>query len=273
MGTQQEPDRERSTAATAALDSVAGRRLVAELRTVKQLSGLSYARLEAVTPYSRASLERYINGKLFPSRHAVIAIAQACGADSQALSELWDEALHAGIAPLETATGEVATPALVEPLQPQEARLASTTAAEEPPSRPRRRRRLTIMIAVLTTVALLGLSLLVRSVIAPRPAAQPAPPTEGCRDYYADVHAYTIGQLCWVNATTRLTGVLVNGDAPNRATAQLCLSHVPDVCSQVLELATADPGQTVHLDRTVNLPPGHGAWVRACVRDFCSSWK
>jgi len=65
--------------------------LAAELRRVKQTAGLSYADLESRTPYSRSSLERYINGKLFPTREAVGAIAEACHADPVRLNELWRE--------------------------------------------------------------------------------------------------------------------------------------------------------------------------------------
>lgn len=67
-------------------------RLVGELRRVKQTSGLSYARLQAHTPYSRSSLERYINGKLFPTRQAVREIARACSADPEELLRIWDVA-------------------------------------------------------------------------------------------------------------------------------------------------------------------------------------
>jgi transcriptional regulator with XRE-family HTH domain len=70
----------------------AQQRLVAELRRVKQASGLSFARLQAHTPYSRSSLERYVNGKLFPTRQAVREIARACGADPEELLRIWDVA-------------------------------------------------------------------------------------------------------------------------------------------------------------------------------------
>ncbi|MGW5696096.1 helix-turn-helix domain-containing protein [Streptomyces asiaticus] len=79
---------------TLALASPAGRQLAAELRRIKQASGLSFARLEARTHYSKASLERYVNGKLFPGRDAVEDIAQACGADPGPLLEFWDDALN-----------------------------------------------------------------------------------------------------------------------------------------------------------------------------------
>ncbi|WP_406631509.1 helix-turn-helix domain-containing protein [Amycolatopsis sp. WGS_07] len=70
----------------------AAQRLAAELHRVKQASGLSYAELQARTPYSRSSLERYVNGKAWPAKDAVRAIAEACGSDPGHLTELWDEA-------------------------------------------------------------------------------------------------------------------------------------------------------------------------------------
>ncbi|MEV6849299.1 helix-turn-helix transcriptional regulator [Actinoplanes sp. NPDC051411] len=71
----------------------AHQQLVTELRRLKHASGLSYARLQAHTPYSRSSLERYVNGKLFPSRQAVCEIAQACGAEPDELLRIWDVAV------------------------------------------------------------------------------------------------------------------------------------------------------------------------------------
>ncbi|MFD2417281.1 helix-turn-helix domain-containing protein [Amycolatopsis pigmentata] len=84
-----------------------GRRLAAGLRQAKQSAGRSYADLECRTPYSRSSLERYINGKLFPTRDAVRAIAEACEVDPLPLLRLWEEcqppqALPAASQPTET---------------------------------------------------------------------------------------------------------------------------------------------------------------------------
>ncbi|PXX71414.1 ricin-type beta-trefoil lectin protein [Nocardia tenerifensis] len=67
-------------------------RLAAELRGIKQKAGHSFTHLQSRTSYSRSTLERYINGKLLPTREAVTAIARACDVDPQRLMELRDEA-------------------------------------------------------------------------------------------------------------------------------------------------------------------------------------
>lgn len=92
-------------------DSRAHWQLVRELRRVKQNSGLSFARLQARTPYSRSSLERYINGKLFPPRKAVDEIARACGANPGELLRIWDiaEAENQSVTP-EVVGPEAGTP-------------------------------------------------------------------------------------------------------------------------------------------------------------------
>jgi transcriptional regulator with XRE-family HTH domain len=66
--------------------------LADELRRVKCAAGLSFADLQSRTPYSKSSLERYVNGKLFPRRDAVQAMAKACDADPERLLKLWDAA-------------------------------------------------------------------------------------------------------------------------------------------------------------------------------------
>lgn len=79
-----------ATYRVARLRSRSGQALVAELRRAKDVSGLSYTQLQALTPYSRSALERYINGKMFPPRLAVQGIARACAADPESLLQLWD---------------------------------------------------------------------------------------------------------------------------------------------------------------------------------------
>jgi tetratricopeptide (TPR) repeat protein/transcriptional regulator with XRE-family HTH domain len=66
--------------------------LARELRLLKDRAGLSLARLATKAWCSRSSLERYLNGKVFPPRHIVLAIADACGADTKAVAALWERA-------------------------------------------------------------------------------------------------------------------------------------------------------------------------------------
>ncbi|MGW1275313.1 helix-turn-helix domain-containing protein, partial [Streptomyces sp. NPDC002491] len=71
------------------------RRLVVQLRQVKDHSGLSLAALASRTSYSRSSWERYLNGKTIPPRHAVETMAQVCGGDLIGLTALWEVAASA----------------------------------------------------------------------------------------------------------------------------------------------------------------------------------
>ncbi|NBM20528.1 peptidoglycan-binding protein [Streptomyces sp. GC420] len=68
------------------------RRLVVEMRRLKDHSGLGLAALAAKTPYSRSSWERYLNGKAMPPRQAVEALARVCGGDVAGLAALWEVA-------------------------------------------------------------------------------------------------------------------------------------------------------------------------------------
>ncbi|MFI2640359.1 DUF2690 domain-containing protein [Streptomyces sp. NPDC018610] len=69
--------------------------LHAELLALKQRSGLSYARISALTHYSKSSWERWINGKQFPPRGAVESFARAARTDARPLLELWERAERA----------------------------------------------------------------------------------------------------------------------------------------------------------------------------------
>ncbi|MCX5204712.1 peptidoglycan-binding protein [Streptomyces sp. NBC_00237] len=68
------------------------RQLVAQLRRLKDHSGLSLAALETRTSSSRSSWERYLNGRTPPSREAVGELARVCGSDPTRLLVLYDVA-------------------------------------------------------------------------------------------------------------------------------------------------------------------------------------
>lgn len=57
------------------------RKLIIQLRRLKDRSGLSLVSLESKTGYSRASWERYFNGKALPPRQAVEALARVVGTE------------------------------------------------------------------------------------------------------------------------------------------------------------------------------------------------
>ncbi|MFD4506315.1 peptidoglycan-binding protein [Streptomyces sp. NPDC058457] len=97
------------------------RRLVVELRRLKDHSGLSMAALASRTGFSKSSWERYLNGKVTPPRQAVETMADVCGGDRIGLAALWE------VATSHSAPGPTA-PAPREPEQPT----ASRAAPEEP---------------------------------------------------------------------------------------------------------------------------------------------
>ena len=66
----------------------AARRLVGELRTLKDTHGLSLAQLSASTHYSRASWERWLNGKRLITNAALTSVATRYGADLVMLTML-----------------------------------------------------------------------------------------------------------------------------------------------------------------------------------------
>ena len=89
-----------------------GRRLVGELRALKDGSRLSLAEIGTRTHYSRASWERWFNGKRLVTRPALTGFAVLCGIDAAPLLALLDEAVlepHAESEPdEESANGAVA---------------------------------------------------------------------------------------------------------------------------------------------------------------------
>lgn len=68
------------------------RELVTCLRRLKDHSGLSLKSLQAKTPFSASSWERYLNGKALPPPTAVEALATVAGADPAPLLVLRDAA-------------------------------------------------------------------------------------------------------------------------------------------------------------------------------------
>ncbi len=66
------------------------RRLTEELRAVKDTTGLSLSELAARTHYSRASWERWLNGKRVITEQALDALIGAVKCDGPRLRTLWD---------------------------------------------------------------------------------------------------------------------------------------------------------------------------------------
>ncbi|MGI5252040.1 helix-turn-helix domain-containing protein [Actinacidiphila glaucinigra] len=60
------------------------------LRRQVDRGGLSVAALAEATGYSRSSWERYLGGRLLPPRYAVVALAEATGADPAHFTTMWE---------------------------------------------------------------------------------------------------------------------------------------------------------------------------------------
>ncbi|MFJ4850524.1 DUF2690 domain-containing protein [Streptomyces sp. NPDC088733] len=71
------------------------REFTEQLRRQVDRGGLSAAALADATGYSRSSWERYLSARLLPPRYAVVALAQATGADPRHLVTLWEVAERA----------------------------------------------------------------------------------------------------------------------------------------------------------------------------------
>ncbi|MEU6232433.1 DUF2690 domain-containing protein [Kitasatospora sp. NPDC047058] len=76
--------------------SAPARRLTEELRAVKDATGLSLSELATRTHYSRASWERWLNGKRVVTEQALEALIKAVDCDGPALRALWASAAEAG---------------------------------------------------------------------------------------------------------------------------------------------------------------------------------
>ncbi|MER6396503.1 DUF2690 domain-containing protein [Kitasatospora sp. NPDC001603] len=71
--------------------SVPARRLTEELRAVKDATGFSLSELASRTHYSRASWERWLNGKRVVTEQALDALIGAVECDGPALRALWEQ--------------------------------------------------------------------------------------------------------------------------------------------------------------------------------------
>lgn len=111
------------------------RRLLGELRSLRERSGHSLAALAAVTPYSKSSWGRYLSGAQPVPRAAVVALCQVAGERPARLLALWEladaEWSGRGSYTVQVRTGTPGAPAAP----------AETGITAEPVARPSRRRR------------------------------------------------------------------------------------------------------------------------------------
>ncbi|MFF5444787.1 helix-turn-helix domain-containing protein [Streptomyces sp. NPDC012888] len=152
------------------------RQLAAEMRQLREATGLSLAALGRRTPYSKSSWERYLNGKQPPPRPAVEALCAVAGEHPARLLALWELA--------DAAWSGRARPA---PAGADGAREAATAPAPpDPPVRAAARRRRAAPAAVILCAG--GLAAAVALVLLPgsgprsQAAAEPERPVRnpGC---------------------------------------------------------------------------------------------
>ncbi|WP_328956915.1 helix-turn-helix domain-containing protein [Kitasatospora purpeofusca] len=84
------------------------RRLTEELRAVKDATGLSLSELATRTHYSRASWERWLNGKRVITEQALDALVGAVDCDGPKLRALWELTAAEGATAGDTAAGDTA---------------------------------------------------------------------------------------------------------------------------------------------------------------------
>ncbi|MBC3839896.1 helix-turn-helix domain-containing protein [Streptacidiphilus sp. 4-A2] len=110
--------------------SDAGRKLAEELRSIKDSSGLSLSAMAAATHYSKASWERWLNGKRLITTEGVRALAACTDSDPAGLLALLDEATEGTARP---ARKDVVIAATEEASRPEPAPLGD--AGGQPPAR------------------------------------------------------------------------------------------------------------------------------------------
>ncbi|MEU8514912.1 DUF2690 domain-containing protein [Kitasatospora sp. NPDC048722] len=89
------------------------RSLAEELRTLKDAAGLSLSELATRTHYSRASWERWLNGKRVITEQALDALIGAVECDGPALRALWQQAV-AGPSGTESGADDTSTGAVAD---------------------------------------------------------------------------------------------------------------------------------------------------------------
>ncbi|MER7754235.1 DUF2690 domain-containing protein [Kitasatospora sp. NPDC097643] len=162
------------------------RSLAEELRAIKDAAGLSLSELATRTHYSRASWERWLNGKRVITEQALDALIGAVDCDGPALRTLWEQAVAApapgtdGESPETPAADPTEDATRAEAEEPVDAGAVEETieagADEAPGGEPERtvpwwRRH---PAALLTGAAVLATLLVLVGVRATRDHAQPA---------------------------------------------------------------------------------------------------
>ncbi|MGY5124755.1 helix-turn-helix domain-containing protein [Streptomyces nigrescens] len=106
------------------------REFAGQLRRLVDRSGLSVAAVADATGYSKTSWERYLNGRLLPPQRAVVALAEATGAQPAHLTTLWELAERAW------SRAEMRQDVTMEAISVAQARAALGWDAEQPGAEP-----------------------------------------------------------------------------------------------------------------------------------------
>ncbi|MET7508655.1 helix-turn-helix domain-containing protein [Streptomyces albidoflavus] len=177
------------------------RRLLGELRSLRERSGHSLAALAAATPYSKSSWGRYLSGAQPVPRAAVVALCRVAGEPPARLLALWELAdaewsgrgsytiraeAEAGAPRASAAT--VASAAPVAPVAP-----GTPDGAVEPVARsPRRRRAWWLLAAGAVLAVVAGVGAGVKALVERAPqAAASEPDTDPWQRHGPLVHGCT----------------------------------------------------------------------------------
>lgn len=114
-------------------------RLLAEMRRIKETSGLSFGRLADRTHYSRSSWERFLNGKQLPTSFAIQQLAEVTGEDPAPLLTLLERITTRSAPPTPAAPSAPvgSAPADSAPAAPSASAADSPGQQPEPATEPR----------------------------------------------------------------------------------------------------------------------------------------
>ncbi|MFB9387990.1 DUF2690 domain-containing protein [Streptomyces coeruleoprunus] len=106
-------------------------RLLAEMRRIKETSGLSFGRLADRTHYSRSSWERFLNGKQLPTCVALEQLAEVAGEDPAPLLALLERISAEGAPAAQEAQCAPSAPAQAGPARQPDAPARAVAAGQE----------------------------------------------------------------------------------------------------------------------------------------------
>jgi peptidoglycan hydrolase-like protein with peptidoglycan-binding domain len=201
--------------------------LISALRRLKDGSGLSQTQLAERTGYSKASWDRYLNGRTPVPRGAVEALATVCKADAVALLVLHEAAEQAW----KTTGSAMSGPDATTVAENDDVDLEADATAATGPESQRRPRRLPNLRTALNSVVSAALGAAVALAIAnPSPAAttttsapRPTPPKKPV--VYQCHFTQTDGKWYAGNSTTTTDLVIYGENGPETAELQCLLEH------------------------------------------------